>query len=166
MVWSHVREMACFVAKMEEGTDNLYNFTNEETNHHSTCRGCGFLEEMGEGMTILDVWIWSMFQLSYILALCFQMSLMYGTNGVEESAGIIGKEEVEEPILLLALKDDERDKKSLWYLNNGASKLQIKTVELGEKENRNLPLIWRHPKVQMQDKDTILISLTKIVVIS
>ena len=45
----------------------------------------------------------------------------YNTNGVEERASFVDKEKGEEPTLLLALKDDERDDRNSWYLDNGAS---------------------------------------------
>ena len=63
--------------------------------------------------------------------------------------------------MLLALKSEENDYKSSWYLDNGASNhmcgYKEKFVELGESVNDNVSF-GDSPKVQIRRKGTILIS--------
>ena len=65
----------------------------------------------------------------------------YDINDVEERANYVDKEEGEEPTLMLALKDDERDDRNSWYLDNGASNhicgYKKKFMELDKKVKGN-----------------------------
>ncbi|XP_027348127.1 uncharacterized protein LOC113859596 [Abrus precatorius] len=84
-------------------------------------------------------------------------------TNVEENANFIGeKAEDEEPTLLLALNNEEKCDKCLWYLNNGASNhmcgYRKKFLELDEKVKGNVSF-GISSKVQIQGKGTILISL-------
>ena len=85
----------------------------------------------------------------------YALKCCYDTNGVEERANFVDKEEGEEKTLLLALKDDEKDDKNPWYLDDGASNhtcdYKEKFVELDEKVNNNV-LFGDTSKVQIQEK--------------
>ncbi|GMI83839.1 hypothetical protein HRI_002053200 [Hibiscus trionum] len=81
----------------------------------------------------------------------------------EERANLIeDQQDIEEPTLLLALKNEEKNDASTWYLDNGASNHMCGDkeafVELDEKVKGNVSF-GDSSKVQIQGKGTILISL-------
>ncbi|KAL4280140.1 hypothetical protein GQ457_03G000400 [Hibiscus cannabinus] len=84
-----------------------------------------------------------------------------GSN--EERVNLIeDQQDVEEPTLLLALKNEENNDASTWYLDNGASNHMCGDkeafVKLDEKVKGNVSF-GDSSKVQIQGKGTILISL-------
>ncbi|KAL4369109.1 hypothetical protein GQ457_05G014540 [Hibiscus cannabinus] len=84
-----------------------------------------------------------------------------GSN--EEMVNLIEvQQDVEEPTLLLALKNEENNDASTWYLDNGASNHMCGDkeafVKLDEKVKGNVSF-GDSSKVQIQGKGTILISL-------
>ncbi|KAL4352077.1 hypothetical protein GQ457_06G007290 [Hibiscus cannabinus] len=81
----------------------------------------------------------------------------------EERVNLIeDQQDVEEPTLLLALKNEENNDASTWYLDNGASNHMCGDkegfVKLDEKVKGNVSF-GDSSKVQIQGKGTILISL-------
>ncbi|KAL4369010.1 hypothetical protein GQ457_05G018750 [Hibiscus cannabinus] len=81
----------------------------------------------------------------------------------EEMVNLIkDQQDVEEPTLLLALKNEENNDACIWYLDNGASNHMCGDkeafVELDEKVKGNVSF-GDSSKVQIQGKETILISL-------
>ena len=80
---------------------------------------------------------------------------------VDEQINIINKQEDEEPILLFTLKDDERNDKSSWYLDNGASNHmcgdKLKFASIDENMQGNISF-GDSSKIQICGKGTSLIS--------